>query len=68
MVEDVGISLGQAFRRALGSASGIKRYGFFVLPMAESRVEVAVDISNRPYVVYNVEVENRRVRERSCSI
>ena len=67
-VEDVGISLGQAFREALGSAVGIKRYGFFVLPMAESRVEVAVDISNRPYVVYRVEVANRRVKDFDISL
>ena len=43
-VEDVGITLGQAFREALGSAEGISRFGSFVLPMAESRVEVALDI------------------------
>jgi imidazoleglycerol-phosphate dehydratase len=60
-VEDVGISLGQAFREALGSAEGIRRYGSFILPMAESKVEVAVDISNRPYLVYRLELENDRV-------
>ena len=47
-VEDVGISLGQAFREALGTAVGITRYGSCVLPMAESKIEIAVDISNRP--------------------
>ncbi len=57
-VEDVGISLGQAFREALGSASGIKRFGACLLPMAESKVEVAVDVSNRPYLVYQLEMEN----------
>ena len=60
-VEDVGIVLGQAFREALGSAAGIRRYGTAVLPMAESKVEVAVDISNRPYMVYEVELENNRI-------
>ena len=60
-VEDVGIVLGQAFRDALGSAVGIRRYASFVLPMAESKVEVAVDISNRPYLVYKVEMVNDRI-------
>lgn len=60
-VEDVGISLGQAFREALGSASGIRRFGACVLPMAESKVEVAVDVSNRPYLVYQLALENDRI-------
>ena len=60
-VEDVGIVLGQAFREALGPARGIRRYGFFVLPMAEAKVEVAVDVSNRPYFVYRVELANDRI-------
>jgi imidazoleglycerol-phosphate dehydratase len=53
-VEDVGITLGQAVREALGDAIGIRRYGTQVLPMAEAKVEVAVDVSNRPYLVYRV--------------
>jgi len=57
-VEDVGISLGQAFREALGSATGIKRFGSCLLPMAEAKVEVAVDVSNRPYLVYQLEMDN----------
>ncbi len=57
-VEDVGISLGQALRDALGSASGIRRFGACLLPMAESKVEVAVDVSNRAYLVYRLELEN----------
>ena len=57
-VEDVGIALGQAFREALGSATGIKRFGSCLLPMAEAKVEVAVDVSNRPYLVYRVELDN----------
>lgn len=60
-VEDVGIALGQALRQALGDAAGIRRYGFFVLPMAEARADVAVDVSNRPYLVYRVELANDRV-------
>lgn len=57
-VEDVGYTLGQAFRNALGSAEGITRFGSFVLPMAEAKVEVALDISNRPFLVYRVPLDN----------
>lgn len=57
-VEDVGYTLGQAFRDALGSAEGITRFGNFVLPMAEAKVEVALDISNRPFLVYRVPLDN----------
>ena len=60
-IEDVGIVLGQAFREALGSASGIRRYGQTTLPMAESKVEVAVDVSNRPFLLYQVELVNDRI-------
>lgn len=67
-VEDVGIALGQAFREALGSAQGIQRYGSFVLPMAESKVEVAVDVSNRPYLVYTVELANDRIGNFDASL
>ena len=60
-VEDVAITLGQAIREALGSAAGIRRYGSLLLPMAEAKVEVAVDVSNRPYLVYRVELANDRI-------
>lgn len=60
-VEDVGIALGQALRQALGTAEGIRRYGACVLPMAESKVELAVDVSNRPYLVYRVALANDRI-------
>ncbi len=60
-VEDVGIALGQAIREALGSAVGIQRFGQCSLPMAEARVDVAVDVSNRPYLVYRVELRNDRI-------
>ncbi|MEM7410124.1 MAG: imidazoleglycerol-phosphate dehydratase HisB [Myxococcota bacterium] len=60
-VEDVGITLGQAMREALGDASGIRRYGQQLLPMAEAKVEVAVDVSNRPYLVYQVPLDNTTI-------
>ena len=60
-VEDVGITLGSALREALGSAEGIRRYGSCVVPMSEAKVEVAVDVSNRPYLVYRLELGNDRI-------
>ena len=54
LVEDMGICLGQAFREALGNKAGIRRYGFFNLPMDETLVTVALDLSNRAYLVWNV--------------
>ena len=60
-VEDVGIALGRAFATALGVKKGIRRYGFFILPMDETLAQVAVDFSGRPYVVYNVTFPVERV-------
>jgi imidazoleglycerol-phosphate dehydratase len=60
-VEDVGITLGQAVREALGDSSGIRRYGTQILPMAEAKVEVAVDVSNRPYLVYRVPLDHSMI-------
>jgi len=67
-IEDVGITLGQAVRDALGDASGIRRYGTQVLPMAEAKVEVSVDVSNRPYFVYRVPLENRTIGSFDASL
>ncbi len=60
-VEDVGITLGQAVREALGSAAGIRRYGGISLPMSEAKVDVTLDVSNRPYLVYRVALVNDRI-------
>jgi imidazoleglycerol-phosphate dehydratase len=60
-VEDVGITLGQAVREAVGDASGIRRYGNQTLPMAEAKVDVAVDVSNRPYLVYRVQLDHTMI-------
>ena len=67
-IEDVGIVLGQAVKEALGTTAGIRRYGFFVLPMAEAKVDVAIDVSNRPYLVYRVECSNDRIETFDVSL
>ena len=60
-VEDVGIVLGQALRQALGDKRGIVRYGTAAVPMDEALVSAVVDISGRPYLVFNVPVGRTRV-------
>lgn len=52
-VEDIGIALGQAVHKALGDKKGITRYGTFFLPMDETLVMVSLDISSRPFLVYD---------------
>jgi imidazoleglycerol-phosphate dehydratase len=51
-VEDVGISLGQAFNRALGDKKGLRRYGHAYVPMDETLARVAIDFSGRPFLLY----------------
>lgn len=63
LVEDMGISMGQAVKEALADKAGIRRYGFFVLPMDETLATVALDISNRGYLVYDVDCPNPQVRD-----
>ncbi len=58
-VEDMGLALGQALKEALGDMKGIRRYGFASVPMDEALSEVSLDISGRPYLVYNVTYPKR---------
>jgi len=60
-VEDIGIVLGEAFRKALGDKKGIRRYGNAVVPMDETLANVTVDISGRPYLVYNADLPKVKV-------
>lgn len=62
-VEDVGLVLGQALKEALGDKLGIRRYGFFLLPMDESLARVVVDIGGRPHLVYKAEAPTMFVRD-----
>ena len=63
LVEDMGICLGQAFKKALSDKAGICRYGFFHLPMDETLATVAVDLSNRPYLIWRVPSDLTMVRD-----
>ena len=54
-IEDVGIVLGKAIADALGDKAGIKRYGYFILPMDETLALCAVDLSGRPYLKYQAD-------------
>jgi imidazoleglycerol-phosphate dehydratase len=60
-VEDVGIVLGQALKQALGDKKGIVRFGTGTIPMDEALVSAAVDLSGRPFLVFNVPVSRSRV-------
>jgi imidazoleglycerol-phosphate dehydratase len=62
-VEDVGIVLGEAFKTALGDKVGLKRYGFFILPMDEALARVVIDLGGRPHLVYDVSAPTMFVRD-----
>src|SRR5690606_11535313 len=59
--EDIGICLGQAFAQALGDKRGIARYGSMTLPMEETLVTIAVDLSGRNYVVYQAPIPAAKI-------
>jgi imidazoleglycerol-phosphate dehydratase len=61
--EDIGICLGQAFAKSLGDKRGITRYGHMVLPMEETLVTVAVDLSGRNYMVFNAPIPCPKIGE-----
>ncbi len=60
-VEDVGIALGQALSKAVGDKKGIVRYGACLLPMDDALVRAALDLSGRPYLVWNVELPTPKI-------
>ena len=60
-VEDVGIALGQALAQALGDKTGIRRYGSCLLPMDDALVRAALDLSGRPFLVWNMDLPTARI-------
>lgn len=67
-VEDVGLVLGAALDEALGDRRGIRRYGFSVTPMDEALAAVAVDLSKRPYLVYNLPAQAAAPGPFNCAL
>ena len=60
-VEDIGISLGMAFKEALGDKKGIVRYGSMILPMDEALILTAIDISGREFLAYDLKIPTEKV-------
>jgi imidazoleglycerol-phosphate dehydratase len=60
-VEDVGLALGEAFKKALGDKQGIRRFGEASCPLDETLAKVVIDLSGRPYLSYNVKIRPGRV-------
>ncbi len=62
-IEDIGICLGDALRSCMGDKRGIKRYGYFILPMDESLILTSLDLCDRAYLGYDVEYYSQKVGE-----
>jgi imidazoleglycerol-phosphate dehydratase len=62
-MEDLGLVLGQALSDALGNKEGITRYGYFILPMDEARVLVSLDLSGRPFMVYDINPPSEKIKD-----
>ena len=63
-IEDLGIAFGQALKKALGDSKGIRRYGEATVPMDETLAQVALDLSGRPFLVYQVDLPKKyRLKE-----
>lgn len=60
-VEDVGIALGQALTQALGNKRGVRRYGSCLLPMDDALLRTALDLSSRPFLIWNVNLPTAKI-------
>ena len=67
-VEDTGIALGQALTQAIGDKRGIHRYGECHLPMDDAQVRCALDLSARPFLVWNVELPTQKIGAFDCEL
>jgi imidazoleglycerol-phosphate dehydratase len=68
LMEDIGITLGEAIKKALGDKKGIKRYGTATIPMDESLATVVMDISGRSFLVYNVKPTRGKLKDLEISL
>jgi imidazoleglycerol-phosphate dehydratase len=68
LMEDLGITLGETLKKAVGDKKGIKRYGAACVPMDEALARVVLDLSGRPYLVYNVKPTRGSVRDVEISL
>jgi imidazoleglycerol-phosphate dehydratase len=67
-MEDLGITIGDTIAKALGDKTGIRRYGSCLLPMDESLAQVALDLSGRPYLVYDVRPPAAMIKDMDCAL
>ena len=67
-IEDIGICLGEAFKEAIGDRRGIRRYSTVYIPMDESLAYTSIDISNRPYLVFNVNFSDEKIGNMSTQL
>jgi imidazoleglycerol-phosphate dehydratase len=68
LMEDLGITLGEALKKAVGDKKGIRRYGRASIPMDESLAAVVLDLSGRPYLVYNVKPTKGKLKDLDISL
>ena len=68
MIEDVGITLGECFNKALGDKKGINRYGNFFLPMDETLAQVTLDISGRSFSHFDCEFQREMIKDYSTEM
>lgn len=66
--EDIGIVLGEVLAEAWGDKAGIRRFGSAVIPLDESLAQVTVDLSGRPYLVYNVRMPRKKIKAFDCDM
>lgn len=66
--EDIGIVLGEVLAQAWGDKAGIRRFGSALIPLDESLAQVTVDLSGRPYLVYNVRMPRKKIKSFDCDM
>jgi len=63
LIEDIGICMGEAIKKALGDKKGIRRYGSVLVPMDECLCQVSMDLSGRPCLIFNADFGNEKIRD-----